>query len=371
MRMLQQFQAGAQRFGAQRLQRLRLRMGRSGYCSAEGASKPTTQNLAAEWHVDGAFWKGSGFLIALGGAAVLLPMETKASGLAGLVQTFRTLGIKETNLSNAELLEDHIKRNMVAGWNVVLASPSFYFLWHFVHKAGLTTSAVRSITGTVRIVPFLGLLYGTCACAIPWATSKLMDRGQGMAEAKSNASTVVMLSGVAVLEAIVELRGCGVAFDQMTAGALLCFVPALIGRLAAGVLVQQQKIGGEFQNVLPPDWGAGGGLRTSLYNVCDTLCIDKEFFKTVVGTSIFQHILNGITYVLLTHGKNTRMLHIGRYLTGGLDGTAASAMQQFARTVSLRLGFCGVWNWLGSQKVSHWEVMDQALYLLEGKPVRD
>uniref|UniRef100_A0A7S1J3Y1 Uncharacterized protein n=1 Tax=Eutreptiella gymnastica TaxID=73025 RepID=A0A7S1J3Y1_9EUGL len=300
--------------------------------------------------------------------AALLPAETKASGMAGLVRTFRALGIKEANLSNTELLEDHIKRNLVAGWNVFLASPSFYFLWHLVHKAGFTTSAVRSITGSVRIVPFLGLLYGTCACAIPWTTSLLMDRGQSVTEAKSNASTVVMLSGVAVLEAIVELRGCGVAFNQMTVGALLCFVPALIGRLAAGVLVQQQKIGGEFHNVLPPAWKLDGGLKSSLYSLCETLCIDTDFFKTVVGTSVFQHILNGITYVLLTHGQKTRMLHLGRYLTGGLDGTAASAMQQFARTVSLRLGFCGVWNWLGSQPVAHWEAMDQALCLLEGRP---
>ena len=173
-------------------------------------------------------------------------------------------------------MNDYFRRNALAGYNVLLASPAFYFLWHLTHNAGFSTSLVRSITGSVRIVPFLTVLYGGCAVTLPMMTGALMARGQKYEEAQSNATAGLMLSGVAMLEALVELRGCGVTFAQMTPSALMCFFPALIGRLAAGVLTQQQKIGKEFQNVLPEEWKTAEGTQAQLYKFFDMLCIDRS-----------------------------------------------------------------------------------------------
>ena len=35
----------------------------------------------------------------------------------------------------------------------------------------------------------------------------------------------------------------------------------------------------------------------------EMLALDKEFLITCAGTSVFQHILNGISWVLLTRGR--------------------------------------------------------------------
>ena len=39
----------------------------------------------------------------------------------------------------------------------------------------------------------------------------------------------MILSGFVAIEAVVELRGCGVLFSQMTAASFAIFIPALIG----------------------------------------------------------------------------------------------------------------------------------------------
>jgi hypothetical protein len=40
----------------------------------------------------------------------------------------------------------------------------------------------------------------------------------------------------------------------MTASSFILFIPALVGRLAAGVLTQQQKTGTESEPLLPASW---------------------------------------------------------------------------------------------------------------------
>ena len=76
----------------------------------------------------------------------------------------------------------------------------------------------------------------------PFVTAALMARGSSYEEAQSTAGVAVMLSGFVFVEALVELRGCGVTFAQMTASSFVLFIPALVGRLATGVLTQQQKV---------------------------------------------------------------------------------------------------------------------------------
>ena len=133
-------------------------------------------------------------------------------------------------------------------------------------------------------------------------------------------------------------------------------------RLAAGVLTQANKVGEAFESVLPdsfrtadaPEWKR----QTSI--VFDALCLDRSFFVTLCGTSFFQHILNGTTFVLLAKGKAATAAHFGRYLAGGLDGTVLGGVRQVMRTVTNRFLFVLSWNWLSSHSQSYaW--MDTAL----------
>ena len=42
------------------------------------------------------------------------------------------------------------------------------------------------------------------------------------------AGLVMIMSGFVAIEAVVELRGCGVLFSQMTASSFAIFIPALV-----------------------------------------------------------------------------------------------------------------------------------------------
>ena len=160
-----------------------------------------------------------------------------------------------------------------------------------------------------------------------------------------------MLSGFVFVEAIVELRGCGVTFGQMTASSFLIFVPALIGRLATGVLTQQQKVGVESESVLPADWQEGPTWQQHTYMTFEMLHLDKDFFTTAAGTSVFQHILNATTWVLLTQGRTATFGSIFKFMLGGMNGTVLSGAAQFGKTLILRSLFGWVWNFCSSQEL--------------------
>lgn len=338
-------------------------------CSAENAASKhrlkleAPKSFAERAQIDSGFYQGAGLL----GAALALVFgtsdEQKRRALVATVETFRSWGVKVDNVPDHLLIVDHIKLNLEAARNVLLASPSFYFMWHLIHGQSVPTCVLRGLTGTIRIVPFMGAFYSLLALALPYFTSDFMDRfEQGYEEAKGNAQTFMLLSGLVCLEALVELRGCGVGFNQLRLGAFVVFVPALVGRLAAGVLTQANKVGEEFVSVLPndfrepsaPDWKQG------VNTVFDGLCLDKSFFVTLLGTSVFQHILNGTTFILLTRGKAASVRDFGRYITGGVEGTAVGGVKQLLRTGGMRFLFCLTWNWLSSHS-QEYEWMDAAL----------
>lgn len=147
------------------------------------------------------------------------------------------------------LVEDYIRKNCIAAVNVLMASPVFYFAFAKIYGMTIPVSLVRSITGSVRVAPFISFFYGFFAVVCPFVTQFFMERGQTYEEAQTTAAIAVMLSGFVFIEALVELRGCGVTFAQMTRSSFLIFIPALVGRLATGVLTQQQKVGGECTHV--------------------------------------------------------------------------------------------------------------------------
>lgn len=106
--------------------------------------------------------------------------------------------------------------------------------------------------------------------------------------------------------------------------------------------------------MLPDAWAAddAAGWQKQVNALFNTLCIDESFFVTLLGTSVCQHVLNGVTFVLLQKGRAATLGMYGRYLTGGIDGTMGGAALQFAKTVGMRFGFCTAWNWFSSQRLS-------------------
>jgi len=179
-----------------------------------------------------------------------------------------------------------------------------------------------------------------------------MQRGQSYEEAQSTAGIAVMLSGFVFVEALVELRGCGVTFGQMTASSFILFIPALVGRLATGVLTQQQKVGQTTSEpLLPASWEYGPTWQAHTYSLFQALAIDKEFVVTCAGTSVFQHVLNSITWVLLTRGKTASLLDITKFMFGGMAGTPLSGLSQFGKTFLMRFGFSWAWNWCTTQQI--------------------
>ena len=174
--------------------------------------------------------------------------------------------------------------------------------------------------------------------------------------ATGTAGLVMIMSGFVAIEAVVELRGCGVLFSQMTASSFAIFIPALVGRLACGVLLQQAKTGGGDESsfvLLPASWGEAGAptWQAHTYGLFERLHIDKDFAVTSVGTTVFQYMLNAVTYVLLTKGKTAAMREFFSFMAFGMGGTVLSGVGQFAKTLAMRSCFGFAWNLASSQPV--------------------
>ena len=125
---------------------------RSRVCST--SSKEASESLAERAQIDSGFWQG---LAVLGGIAALAatPEATKRSAALSAVARYRRLGLDPSLVSDRRLIDDFLRTNIVALGNVLLASPTFYFMWHLIHQQSVATSLMRSVTGSVRIVPFI------------------------------------------------------------------------------------------------------------------------------------------------------------------------------------------------------------------------
>ena len=203
--------------------------------------------------------------------------------------------------------------------------------------------------------------YAIFALAGPIMAQKLMEQGMEYKAARENSGTILMFGGLIGVEAIVELQGCGVAFASMRPAAFAIFIPALIGRLATGVLTQFRKIGEEYQNLLPVEWKEGNAVQQWCYRGFEAMCIDESFMVTLVGTSVFQHILNAVTFILLTKGRAGSSTDVWRYLSGGMQGTYLSGVSQFLRTIGMRFAFCTSWNWFSTQGKAQLAWVDDAM----------
>eukprot|EP00939_MAST-03C_sp_MAST-3C-sp1_P004379 g4379.t1 len=277
--------------------------------------------------------------------------DTKRKITESVIGFYRSMGVKSEHVSNKQLVEDYMKKYMAACINCLLASPAFYFLYHFIHQQGFKWSLARSFTGTVRIVPIMAIMYGATALTTPILNEYFQSRGQTYKEATSTSQVVVLIGGMSFLESIVELQGCGVPLGNITPTAIAIFLPALIGRIVAGVFVQASKTGAQFENILPESWKHENASmwQKRACALFDTLCIDTSFFVTLFGTGVCQYVLNGVTFVLLQKGRALTFGDVGRYITGGINGGIGSAGYQFGKTLGMRFGFCSLWNWRSSQ----------------------
>ncbi|EOD38568.1 hypothetical protein EMIHUDRAFT_454608 [Emiliania huxleyi CCMP1516] len=307
--------------------------------------------LLARGQFDAGFFQGTALFAGVVLGAMAASDEQRASAINGLLAGFRSLGVSD-RISDRQLIEDFLRKNVAAAANVVMASPVFYFLFAGITGESVVVSSLRAITGTMRIVPFMGAFYGLFAVCSPFLVDFFMARGQGYEEATGTAGLAMILSGFVAIEAVVELRGCGVLFSQMTAASFAIFIPALIGRLACGVLLQQQKTGSsEEASLLPASWQEGPTWQAHTYMLFDQLHIGQDFAVTTCGTTVFQYILNAVTFVLLTKGRASSLGDMARFMVGGMGGTLGSGMAQFGKTLFMRTGFGFAWNLASSQPV--------------------
>jgi hypothetical protein len=253
-------------------------------------------------------------------------------------------------ISNAEA-RDALWKSYQAGVNVVITSPLFYSLYHFIHRSGLPMrhhipqSLLRGFTGTAATLPAVMLMYGTAAVALPAIEAEYLRKGylkekipgQKTTTAADMAEATVFLGLGAPIEFVVEASGCGISPSKMLSRIAPVATTFVVGRLASGVLVQYRALDTEITDPLTEKKE-------------DPLREYKDLGKTVFGTSIAQHGLNGCMRALAdgTGGKG-----ILRYLGSGdtlEKGTALTSLRQVGGTVLQRTAFCAAWNHLSHQK---------------------
>jgi hypothetical protein len=177
--------------------------------AAEGAAKE--EGLLAKGQVDSGFFQGTALFAGVMFGAQASSEEQRATALDGLVGWYRTMGVS-SNITDrqareltcqapkgaklvhtlpqltrvplaAQLIEDFMRKNVAAAANVVMASPVFYFTFSTIVGETLAVSLVRALTGTMRIVPFMGVFYGAFAIISPFLVDYFMqDNFMGAAQ---------------------------------------------------------------------------------------------------------------------------------------------------------------------------------------------
>ena len=139
-------------------------------------SAVVAETFAERAQADAGFYQGCA-VFGIAGAAVLFTSdEQKSKGVVKAVDFIRWMGVKAENVSGPQIIKDHVLANARAMVNVTAASPAFYFTWHLIHGQSLSNCALRSVTGTMRTLPFMMLFYGGFAVFLPVLTDIVMDR---------------------------------------------------------------------------------------------------------------------------------------------------------------------------------------------------
>ena len=109
------------------------------------------------------------------GSVTMASEEQRTQAVRTLLDFYRACGVKAALISDRVLVEDHIRKNALAACNVLMASPVFYFMFSWIYGESVAVCAIRSITGSLRIVPFMFGFYGFFAVVVPFVTQYFME----------------------------------------------------------------------------------------------------------------------------------------------------------------------------------------------------
>lgn len=171
-------------------------------------SSAPPKSLLEAGQIDRGFFEGTAILGGVIAASTFVPFDLQVRALKYVIDGFRALGLSREAIPDEILVKDFLRKNALAAQNVLIASPAFYFLFSYITGQSIAVCTARAITGTMRIVPFMGFFYGAFAVLAPFATQYYMRTGKtSYAESASNANMALMLGGMSRCRA--SARGDG------------------------------------------------------------------------------------------------------------------------------------------------------------------
>ena len=116
--------------------------------AAKAAEHTGLKWLLVEGQVDSGMWQGAALLGAVVAGVQLASEKQRETAINALLGGYRACGLTADKISDRQLIEDYVRKNAAAAVNVVMASPTFYFLFAKMHGQSLAVSSVRAFTGT-------------------------------------------------------------------------------------------------------------------------------------------------------------------------------------------------------------------------------
>ena len=115
--------------------------------AAKAAEHTGLKWLLVEGQVDSGMWQGAALLGAVVAGVQLASEKQRETAINALLGGYRACGLTADKISDRQLIEDYVRKNAAAAVNVVMASPTFYFLFAKMHGQSLAVSSVRAFTG--------------------------------------------------------------------------------------------------------------------------------------------------------------------------------------------------------------------------------
>ena len=121
--------------------------------AAKAAEHTGLKWLLVEGQVDSGMWQGAALLGAVVAGVQLASEKQRETAINALLGGYRACGLTADKISDRQLIEDYVRKNAAAAVNVVMASPTFYFLFAKMHGQSLAVSSVRAFTGARARAP--------------------------------------------------------------------------------------------------------------------------------------------------------------------------------------------------------------------------
>jgi len=109
--------------------------------SGSAPSSTPPKNFLEAGQIDGGFFQGTAMLAGAIAASALVPFEAQLTMLTKTVEAFRYAGLSRDAISDDVLLTDYLRKNALAAQNVLIASPTFYFLFSCAPTLSLSYEA--------------------------------------------------------------------------------------------------------------------------------------------------------------------------------------------------------------------------------------